>query len=214
MRATGDAPTVVMPVTADQRDAGASEAAIALDAAAHGDVERAATFCVRALGRDPHRDDMMQLINELHQALPAPAPPATVPLTHDAPAVHGLRGFVTLADAGELCAHPDLLRAYGAAFGTADDATLLIHAAGWDVARAGEELGELLEACGLDDADAPDLLAHPGPGAQRYALLEHADAVLSAEARHDGPRVYDAREVDALRAAAERQWAAQSRAVV
>jgi hypothetical protein len=95
--------------------------------------------------------------------------------------IDGARSFVTLADAAELGARPELLAAYARVFGAPDDATLVIRL-GSDP-EALEGLQAAVAAAGLDGDDAADLLAVPadGPGALSLArLAPSVDAVLSA----------------------------------
>jgi hypothetical protein len=89
--------------------------------------------------------------------------------------LEGLRSFVVLIDASELIADPPLLAGLANSFDSADDITLVIRAGGRDAERLARDLGTLLSALGLEDADSPDMvgLVDPaGPGA--LAPLAHA----------------------------------------
>jgi hypothetical protein len=128
-------------------------------------------------------------------------------------AVDGAREVAVLAFADELVEDPALLRAFGATFGGADGATLVIHVAEADLDRIADALGRAVEAAGLDGDDAADLLAVPGPETfeHRRYLARRVDAVLSRRSA-SGPlaRVprFDAGGAADLRALAERRWAA------
>jgi Glycosyl transferases group 1 len=93
------------------------------------------------------------------------------------PRIDGARAFVTLADADELAARPELLAAYATAFGAGDDATLVIRLG--EDAETLERLEAVVAAAGLDGDDAADLLAVPAGGSPAR-LAAGADAVLSA----------------------------------
>ena len=131
---------------------------------------------------------------------PAPAPLA------------GTRGFAVLAFADELVERPELLAAYGARFGAADDATLVIYAPGWDDARVGGELPPVLAAAGIGD-DGADLLALPVESDPQHELqlARSVRAVLSARPAAEpfaARPAYAADGVPRLRRLAERSWAA------
>jgi hypothetical protein len=67
-----------------------------------------------------------------------------------------------LAFAAELVATPELLSAYAAAVGDADDVTLLVHTTTAEAAAHAEALGRLVAGAGLDGPGAADLLLCPG----------------------------------------------------
>lgn len=89
----------------------------------------------------------------------------------------GARAFVTVVDADEALAAPDLVAAFGAAFDAASDATLVFCAPGWDAERLEADLGGLVARLGLDGPFSPDLLAVAEP---LPSLAARAGAVLSA----------------------------------
>jgi hypothetical protein len=120
-------------------------------------------------------------------AAPAAAAPAATAVAVERPRIDGARSFVTLADAAELGARPELLAAYASVFSAADDATLVIRLGSDPEALAALEAA--VAVAGLDGEDAADLLAVPaeGPAALSLAALAPSvDAVLSA-ALPDGP---------------------------
>lgn len=127
--------------------------------------------------------------------------------------VEGARAFAVLAFADEIVASPELLRVYGAAFGKADDATLVIHAAGWDGSELGARLGPAVSAAGLEAEASADLLAvaSAGDAAVEVTLARRVDALFSRVPRSGPlrpvPRFDDA-SIAELRRLAERRWAA------
>jgi glycosyltransferase involved in cell wall biosynthesis len=128
--------------------------------AAAGDDEAGIFKLVNALALDPWN-------GSAQAALTAALQPAVAP-----PPLDGVRGFATLAFAGELAAAPEMLTAYAGAFGSGDDATLVVYG---DPAEI-DALGAALEAAGLADEDGPDMLG-VGPGAglpQSLASVVHA----------------------------------------
>ncbi len=125
-----------------------------------------------------------------------------------APEVEGLRSFVALSFADELIESPELLRAYGKAFGGADDATLVI--VGLDDG-IGERLESAVSEAGLADEAGPDLLALPlgTRDASETMLPRRVHAVFS----HREPTTpfaaaprFDETRIGELRALAERRW--------
>lgn len=91
------------------------------------------------------------------------------------------RRFTTLGFVDEMIERPELLQAYAAAFGPADDASLIL----WGPAVPGPELLTMAETAidraGLDADRLPDMLLAPLPGSPTTdaALSERADAVLT-----------------------------------
>lgn len=122
----------------------------------------------------------------------------------------GARRFAVLALADELVAAPELLAAYVDRFGASDDATLVIYGPSASEPELVEHLRPVLALTGADRDDAPDLLAVAGAGGPE-ALAAETQALLS---RHAGAgalarlRRFDETTADALRAEAERAWAA------
>jgi glycosyl transferase family 2/glycosyl transferase family 1 len=166
-------------------DRAAGEKRLALGRAAD-DVDVATRHFVAALAHDPWNAMARRALAEAGRTtdwIVAPAATASAPLVA-APVregVDGAQSFVTLADAAELGAHPELLAAYAEEFGAGDDATLVIRLGSEPEALAGLEAA--VAAAGLDGDDAADLLAVParGPGALSLArLAPSVDAVLSS----------------------------------
>jgi acetyltransferase-like isoleucine patch superfamily enzyme len=93
------------------------------------------------------------------------------------------RSFVTVADAAELVASPELLAAYAGAFGPGDDATLVICAPETEDGLVAE-LSERIAGASLDGEDGPDMLlvCEPHPAAFELSV----DAKLTAS-----PRAYE-----------------------
>lgn len=116
------------------------------------------------------------------------AVPAGSPVLLNALTGSEARSFVTVAYLDEVLDRPELLAAYGGAFGEDDDATLVIHAGDDGAAAALGRLAAIVEELGLD---GPDMLALAHPAAVIDAPLSHAaTAVLSERPARDG---YDAR---------------------
>jgi len=176
--ATGELAATIVPV--DGHDAGAAAERLEHGerALAAGRDEEAARALAAALGHDLHLLPAQQALFRLAAlrgwslAAPTPAPRARVP-------IGGARPFVTLADAEELVARPELLAAYEDEFAGDEDATLVV--------RLKSGPGDLaaLEATvdRLERPDAVDLLAIPADGSTAAApgdLARGADAVLSA----------------------------------
>lgn len=130
-------------------------------------------------------------------------------------AVDGARAFVVLAFAEELVASPDLLRAYGAAFGGKDDATLVVGLPPDDPGPALARLEAAVEAAGLGGEEAADLLALPLPAdaSGAPALAASVDAALSHRrllgALGRPPR-FGAAGIAQLRTLAEQSWATRA----
>jgi FkbM family methyltransferase len=102
--------------------------------------------------------------------------PASAPLA--APAQIDAKAHAIAAAADELAADPELLRAYGRAFGPDDDVTLVIYGDSTPEHIAGI-LEPAIAAAGLARPDAPDLLAVPGPAPVAETVALRASAVLS-----------------------------------
>jgi glycosyltransferase involved in cell wall biosynthesis len=122
--------------------------------------------------------------------------------------IQGARGFTTLAFADELIADPEILRAYGEAFGGDDDATLVIYAPRADLDRIEQQLIDLVAEAGMGEDGAADLLALPFPDTapDERALAAGVDAILSAQpapAPFDRHPRYSADRVAELRAAVD-----------
>jgi hypothetical protein len=162
-------------------DRGAGAARLAAGLAAI-DLDVAARHFIAALAHDPWnaiaRRELI-VVGRRGGWIAEPAPPAAA--VPSRPRIEGARAWVTLADAAELGERPELLAAYGATFGPADDATLVIRLGSEPDALA--HLQAAIAGAGLDGDDAADLLAVPatGPGAlPAAALAPSVDAVLSA----------------------------------
>jgi glycosyltransferase involved in cell wall biosynthesis len=155
------------------------------------DLDAATRHFVAALAHDPwNAIARRELVAAGRRGGWVAAPGATTSAPATAPAkprIDGARAFVTLADAAELAAQPELLAAYARTFTADDDATLVIRL-GSDPAEL-ERLAVAVADAGLEADDAADLLAVPGegPGALSLAALAPSvDAVLSA-ALPEGP---------------------------
>ena len=85
------------------------------------------------------------------------------------------RRFAVAALADELVADPELLRAYGDAFGERDDVSLVIFGA----ERLAERLGPVVAAAGLDGPGSPDLLGVEGGIVHAAAVAARSGALLS-----------------------------------
>jgi FkbM family methyltransferase len=119
----------------------------------------------------------------------------------------GTRSFVTVAYARELIEAPELLGAYAARFGDADDATLVLYAPDEDPALVAAALRATLEQAGADGAEGPDLMALIVPAAEGDPVVAAAaDAVLSRRAGLGAVPRFDETSVDRLRARAESTW--------
>ncbi len=172
----------------------------------------------RALVLDP-KDDHARALAEPDARLAPPTPTDAEQRArfHGAGgsgrALDGARAFVAVADADELTARPELLRAWSAAFAPDDDATLAIATADEDLEAVHARLAQALSAAGLGTDTEHDLalvLAQTGTPIE-IALAREAHAVLAdrpAERALAGhPRVgTGATGVGALRALGERRW--------
>jgi len=98
------------------------------------------------------------------------------------------RDFTVLAYADELIASPDMLRAYGTAFGGADRATLVIHAPGADPDALEEQLGPVVQAVGMASDDSADLLAVAGPRTTQHETYLARGGRGRRGSRRDGGR--------------------------
>lgn len=177
------------------------------------DATRARRHAARALVLDP-ADDHARALLELPRTAPRTARDATQHARFHQPpaaALDGARAFVALAFADELAGDPDLLRAWAAAFGAADDATLAIVTADADVAAVHGRIAAALDAAGLAAEDGRDLalvLAAAGSDAEA-ALARQAHAVLArrpAERAFTGHPRADGSDPAVLRVLAERRW--------
>jgi FkbM family methyltransferase len=126
---------------------------------------------------------------------------AEVVLTRLSASDEPMRSFITLAFADELVSDPELLSAYGSAFGPRDDATLLI---------SGEGAVPLLTDMGLEGPGTPDIRTFPGAAFAGVGIARDARALLSscddsAAATAQLPR-FTAETIAGLRCEAERCW--------
>jgi hypothetical protein len=190
-------------VRVDDAARAASRSSLAAGLAAQRTGDRQVALCrlVNSVAHDPFNDDARAALVTAH-AGGAPAEPSLP-----------LRDFAVLAFAEELVERPELLAAYGRAFGAGDNATLAIYAPGWDDALAAALLSPVLAAAGLDGDDCADLLALPVPedSENERSLAERVQAVLS-ESRPDGAfaevPTFTTDTVPDLRDLAERSWPA------
>ncbi len=120
--------------------------------------------------------------------------------------LHGVHGFIVLADAEELLASEEMLRAYADAVGGPESVTLAIDASRLPVDTAEQRLIELVQRCGLDKRDDVALAAVIGPEepGQRQRMLDAAHALYrrdEAENGNDGHLpVFTPATLDRLRA--------------
>jgi GT2 family glycosyltransferase len=91
------------------------------------------------------------------------------------PAAVDSRRFAVAALAEEILSDPELLRAYGTAFGGDDDVTLVIYGSSHQV----EGLGAAVAAAGLNGPGSPDLLGVDGGILQAAAVAACSDALLT-----------------------------------
>jgi len=91
------------------------------------------------------------------------------------------RRFAVAALAEEIVSDPELLRAYGAAFGGDDDVTLVIYGP----AELLERLGPVVAAAGLDGPGSPDLLGVGGGIFQAADVVARSCALLSRHAQRE-----------------------------
>lgn len=186
----GCPPQELMPVGAGDRAAALDRLADAEAALARGDVEAAVVAAVAGWAADPFDTRIGELLSDHGAEAVVNGPPLL------------LRRFITVADADEVVARPELLAAYARRFGAGDDATLVIHGRGWDDDRLATQLAPL-----LGDADA-DVLATADPPYERTALLHHAHALLGEWCPHPSLVSYGVDRVPALHATAAAQLAA------
>ena len=102
--------------------------------------------------------------------------------------LHGVAGFIVLADAEELLASEEMLRAYADAVGGPESVTLAIDASRLPVDTAEQLLVGLVERCGLDKRDDVALAAVIGPQepGQRQRMLEAAHALYRRDEAENG----------------------------
>lgn len=162
----------------------------AVAAARAGDRDGAALACCRVASLDPMAAALVAVVRDLS----APRPQA------DRAVLDGLgaRRFAVLADAGLLLARPELLRAYGEAFGPDDDATLVIHGAGDDWERLASAIPQLVGDCGLDGEEAPDMVFTTESPERLQAIAAAADAALGLDLFDAGLVAFDVADVGAL----------------
>jgi hypothetical protein len=125
--------------------------------------------------------------------------------------IEGARSFVALAFAEEVIAAPDLLAAWGSAFDGSEDATLAIHTGNTPVEQLVARLEGAVAEAGLSGDDAPDIVIVQGGEEIDTAVAGSTDAVLTArepQGIFQAPPHFDASMLAALRALAERRFAA------
>jgi hypothetical protein len=139
----------VLPVTGADRDAAAEAARAAHAADRMGEYAGALVARVRALAADPWdgaaQADLMIAATRADRGSGQARSPET-------------RTVGVLAFADELLAAPELLEAYAAAIGDADDVTLLIHAPAAEAETAAAGLAALAERSGLGGSGSADML--------------------------------------------------------
>jgi hypothetical protein len=131
-------------------------------------------------GREPLEPDALishEMWRELYErhCLAPPTPPTEAP-GHP---LEGVTGFIVLADAEELLASEEMLRAYADTIGGPESVTLAIDASRLPVDTAEQQLLGLVERCGLHQRDDVALAAVIGPQepGQRQRMLEAAHAL-------------------------------------
>jgi WavE lipopolysaccharide synthesis len=102
--------------------------------------------------------------------------------------LHGVDGFIVLADAEELLASEEMLRAYADTVGGPESVTLAIDASRLPVGTAEQLLVGLVERCGLHKRDDVALAAVIGPQEprQRQRMLEAAHALYRRNEADNG----------------------------
>jgi glycosyltransferase involved in cell wall biosynthesis len=188
-------------VRIDDAGRAASRESLAAGLAAQRTGDRQVALCrlVNSVAQDPFNADARAALAAAH----AGGAPAETALP--------LRDFAVLAFADELVERPELLAAYGRAFGARDNATLAIYAPGWDDARAAELLPPVLVAAGIDGDDCADLLALavPRDADNERTLAGRMHAILSERAP-DGAfaeaQCFSTETVPTLRELAEQIW--------
>jgi hypothetical protein len=102
--------------------------------------------------------------------------------------LHGVTGFIVLADAEELLASEEMLRAYADAVGGPESVTLAIDASRLPVETAEQQLVGLVERCGLHERHDVALAAVIGPQEpdQRRRMLEAAHALYRRDEAGNG----------------------------
>jgi hypothetical protein len=154
----------LLPVSDAQR----ARASAAVAAARGEDDERAALLLVNALAEDPWNPEAQAALAEALQLEPDAE---QEPTPRPAPgSVAGARAFATLAFADELTGTPGMLAGYAECFNGSDDATLVVLGDPGEIA----ELGDALEAAGLDGEDGPDMLALDRSAAESLATRVQA----------------------------------------
>lgn len=102
--------------------------------------------------------------------------------------LHGVTGFIVLADAEELLASEEMLSAYADAVGGPEPVTLAIDASRLPLDTAEQQLVGLVARCGLDRRDDVALAAVIGPEkpGQRQQMLEAAHALYRRDEAGNG----------------------------
>jgi hypothetical protein len=200
----GVPPAQLVEVSHDDRVSARGMADHAERLIAGGDLPGAARALLVAMADDPFDLSLRRSFDATATAVlrEADADPAADPVLED------VRGFVTLARAGELAGEPRLLAEYVREFAADDDATLVVHVPD---GAALESLTEVVSSLGLDDAAAPDLLALQRPDDSRTEslLARTAHAVLGREGAGDAP-CFGADAVGELHRLASRSWSASA----
>ncbi len=153
-------------------------------------------------GREPLEPDALvshEMWRELYErhclTPPSPATLSTLAeLGAAGPAEHplaGVTGFIVLADAEDLLASDEMLRAYADAVGGPESVTLAIDASRLPIDTAEQQLVGLVQRCGLDKRDDVALAAVIGPQepAQREGMLEAAHALYRRDDAGNGSEV-------------------------
>jgi hypothetical protein len=191
-------------VNDDDRRAAARDAESADAALARADYQHGCLLLLRACAADPYdaglRARFAEAVDEAEafKALPDP--------------LDGHQGFAVIAAAGFLLGDDSHLRSYAAALGDLPRAALVIDASDMDQAQAEQQLGALVERCGLADAQLTMIgivgELHP---AQRRRVDRAINAVYTSADTDPDPRdaatpvpVFTPDSLMALRELAER----------
>lgn len=149
----GTRPGTLLEIDDADRAAARDTLAAAGGALRRCDLDGALRAAVIAFGHDPFNGEARCAIEAFQhraaQLAARPAQPAPVTRTH-----------AVLADARELLADPELLRAWADTFGAGDDVTLVLVAPPDDLPAVWDGLTAVAATAGLEGDDAPDVVVH------------------------------------------------------
>jgi WavE lipopolysaccharide synthesis len=140
-------------------------------------------------GREPLEPDALishEMWRELYERH-CLTPPTPSPEESPHP-LQGVTGFIVLADAEDLLAAEEMLRAYADTVGGRESVTLAIDASRLPVDTAEQQLVGLVQRCGLDKRDDVALAAVIGPEdpGQRQRMLDAAHALYRRDQAEAG----------------------------